>query len=294
MNKIWCPYSGQYCRLSDSTEEHIIPLALGGNNNFTVGVNREINHRLGTDLDGKLIKHPLVASARKHYGLLGHSNKSPDVEWQVKYKGLRATLDLSGNTLSVSAYRSKNEYGINISQCPDTGGRFISEFNFDLNLILSFGCKLALGTSYFLFGDVFREYGYHNEIRALMNSVSSMKDLKFCIANNGGKGFWALSWPRSLLTNKLFPPFFDALCAQENRHLIFTLHGNSELILCISMFSGFFRWYFNVAADACKFPIGDDFELGAVIEIDLNHKSYMKTDLRTYLETFKKQDLLTQ
>lgn len=289
MSEIWCPYTGQYCKLSDSNEEHIIPLAWGGNNNFKIWVNREKNSRLGTDLDGKLIKHPLIESARRYYGLLGHSKKLPNVKWQVKYKGLKAALDLSKNDPSVNACRSKNKYGLNIPQCPEPSDKLTSEFKFDLNLILSFGCKIALGASYFLFGEVFQNHGYHKELRSMMNSANSLSDLNFYIVNNS-KGFWGVSWPKSLLTIKLFPdlPFFDALCTQSDRHVVFTLHSNSELILGISLFSGFFRWYFNIAADAHKFPIGGDFDLGAVVEIDLNSKIYQKTSLRSYLEVLRK------
>ena len=290
MDDIWCPYAGQYCKSSDSDEEHIIPLALGGNNNFTIMVNREINSILGTDLDGKLIKHPLVASARRYYGLLGHSKKPPNVRWQVKYKGLKAALDLSPKNPSVNAYRSKNKYGLNISQCPEPSDKLMSPFKFDLNLILSFGCKLALGTSYFLFGEVFQNYGYHNELRNLMNSSDSLKGLKFYIANNNAKGFRGVNWPTSLQTDRLFsdPAIFEYLCTQNDRHIIFTLHTNSELILCISLFSGFFRWYFNIAADIQKFPIGGNFNSEVVVEIGLKSKTYQKTSLRSYLEDLRK------
>jgi len=122
-----------------------------------------------------------------------------------------------------------------------------------------------------------------------MNSADSVDELKFCVTNNHGKGFWGTSWPVSLQTDRLFPDllFFEMLCRQDNKHVIFTLHTNSELILGISLFSGFFRWYFNIAADTHKFPIGGDFDLGAVIEIDLNRKSYQKTNLRSYLEVLR-------
>jgi hypothetical protein len=95
MKEIWCPYSDKYCKPSDSNKEHIIPLALGGNNKFKIWVNTGINSRLGTRLDGKIANHPLVESARRYYRLLGRRKKVPEVEWLVKYNGLRATLDLS-------------------------------------------------------------------------------------------------------------------------------------------------------------------------------------------------------
>jgi len=155
MNKIWCPYTGQWHERQNTTKEHIIPLSCGGHNNFSIRVERQTNSTLGSRLDSKLTGHPLIASARRHYELLGQSHKSPTVEWPVIYKGLQGKLNLSENTPLVKTYRSKNKYGINLSKYPYPDENLTSKFSFDLNLVLSFGCKLALGTSYFLFGQDF-------------------------------------------------------------------------------------------------------------------------------------------
>ena len=148
---------------------------------------------------------------------------------------------------------------------------------------MSFGAKLALGASTFLFGDTFQSHGYHNELRSLMNSSTPVDDLKFMVSTNQGKGFWALSWPKSLQTASALPPWFDAVLGQPDKNVVFTLHTTSEVILGCSILSGFYRWYFNVAKDPECFPIGGDFELGAVIDIDLKPRQFRQSSLRDYL-----------
>ena len=210
------------------------------------------------------------------------------MRWPVRLQGVKGEVDLSQDIARFITYRSKSEYGLNLSKAILREQQLEAEFRFDKNLILSFGCKLALGSAYFLFGEAFISYGYHKELRKLMYAQDSVRDLKFMLANNTEKGFWALNWPHSLNTREIFPSFFEALCRREDRHLIFTLHTVSELVVCISLFAGFLRWHFNIAKDVTKFPVGENFELGAVLEIDLKRRTFNRTDLRSYLVSFKR------
>jgi len=279
----WCPYTDQYLDLVEMNDEHVIPLSLGGHNQFTIPVERVRNAELGSKLDAAISASPLVASARRHYALLGHSKSDPVARWPTHHKGMKGTLDLTNEEVKFITYRSLNPNGLNLSLTPPSCDRLTSNFTFDENLILSFGAKLALGASTFLFGDTFRNHGYHNELRALMNSSKSIDDLKFMVSTNGGKGFWALSWPRSLQTTTVFPAWFDAVLGQPDKNVVFTLHTTSEVILGCLILSGFYRWFFNVARDPECFPIDGDFELGAVIDIDLKPRQFRQSNLRDYL-----------
>lgn len=288
MNTIWCPYTGR--QWNNSVEfiniEHIIPLSLGGHNSLTIKVNKNENSRIGSELDSKITNSPIISSARRHLNLRGHKRDRPKVQWTAACNGLNGRLDLTPNTPNFSAFRSKNDYGINISKDLANGEKLSAQFNFDLNLILSFGCKLALGASYFLFGDVFKDHGHHDELRKLMNSKKAYDDLLFKYTQNKGKGFWGLNWPKSINNSSLFPPFFDAICKEQEKHLIFTFHTNREIILCISLFSGFYKWFFNIAKDASMYPIKDKFDVGTTIEIDIKEKKYTHISLREYLENY--------
>ncbi len=282
----WCPYLGEELPKNSFNEEHIIPLSLGGSNKLTIEVEKNINAELGRKLDSEIGKTPIISSARRHHSLKGQSKRKPKVVWPLEHKGLKGRLDLTPEQPVFSTFRSHNEYGLNLIKNLSGGEKLRTSFSLDENLILSFGAKIALGVGYYLYSEIFRDYGYHAELRKLMNSDKSVDALKFIVSNNKGKGFWGLSWPRSLKTSKVFPPWFDAILDQNNRNVIFTLHTTSEIIIGISILSGFYRWYFNLSNDSDRFPIGGEFELGAAIEINLNDRAFVKKDLRSYLEDY--------
>jgi hypothetical protein len=97
--------------------------------------------------------------------------------------------------------------------------------------------------------------------------------------------FWIMSWPKTL--NPSFgEPWWRSICKKPHTHLIWTVHNSSEIIMCISLFSGQMMWFVNLSNSSYSFPIGGEFELGAVIEIDIEKKIMRQTDLRTYLSEF--------
>lgn len=51
---IYCPYTDQDIAVGDSSPEHIIPLALGGLNSFTLPVSATFNSKVGSEIDGTL------------------------------------------------------------------------------------------------------------------------------------------------------------------------------------------------------------------------------------------------
>ena len=283
MSTQWCPYTNKFLTPSDLDEEHVIPRSLGGHDRFTTSVQSSENSALGGKLDAAISSHPIVSSARRHYGLLGHSKKAPPVRWPAYYKNLKGTLDLTGDKFDFITYRGLNPYGINFNQRLTAGSRFFVDIEFDENITLSFGSKIALGAANFFFGDVFRRHGYHDELRCLLNSPAAAEHARRMVKINQGRGFWAVSWPKSHKVSGVLPAWFDAILGQPDKNVVFTLHTTSELILGCSILSGFYRWYFNIAKRPNEFPIGDDFDLGAVVEIDLKSNEFSQSNLRDYL-----------
>src|SRR5690606_19409149 len=124
-----------------------------------IPVERLRNSELGNKLDAAISSSPLIASARRHYGLYGHTKKAPIVRWPTHHKGMKGSLDLTNNETKFITYRNLNHHGLNLSLTPSSSDCLTSNFEFDENLILSFGAKLALGASTFLFGDTFQKHG---------------------------------------------------------------------------------------------------------------------------------------
>ena len=72
---MYCIYSGKEIDAQDTNIEHIIPLSLGGSNDFTINVSEKLNSYLGSKIDGKLTQDFLVNMDRVHYAGKGHSKK---------------------------------------------------------------------------------------------------------------------------------------------------------------------------------------------------------------------------
>jgi len=280
--EIWCPYTNQFISELDSNEEHIIPLSLGGNNSFTIKVSSDANSRRASMLDAQFGKLGIVSSARKYFKLKGHSKEEPQVRWPVSIQGMKGTLDLSKDSHVFIARRSHNPYGLNIDKNLTEKTEVRASLDFDANMMLSFACKVALGSGKYLFPKAFREYGQHDHLRLLMNSENSIADLKHLVSF-GSTRFWALPWPQSLRAPDKIEPWFKLIQRRKEKHVIFTLHTTSEIILGISLFSGLYPFYFQLSGFPEKFPIGGNFELGAVMEFDLPSKSFKRENLRDYL-----------
>lgn len=174
MATIWCPYLGANIDEAESNPEHIIPGILGGTNTFTIRVHRGKNHDLGTRLDQSMARVPLITTAIAHYDLQGHHRKTATVHWPAEVRGYAGKVIFTKDHVRFDSFRSFNEYGLNISQ-PLGSEHYESHLQFDRNLLLSFAAKVALGTGWYFFGDVFRDYGYHNELRSLMDSDEAVK-----------------------------------------------------------------------------------------------------------------------
>jgi hypothetical protein len=275
----WCVYTGRWHAAADMSDDHVIPLSLGGSDAFVVRASREGNAQINRELDEPFKAHPFVANMRRIRKMGGRRGKVPVVHWPAKIRGHSTRINFSTKQITAETFRKGHPLGINSSR-PVRGERFQASIDFDLDQVMRFGCRLALGAAHFFFRDTFREHGFHEQLRGLMNSPTALRDHEFQIVNNLTGGFWAVSWPKA---NTFPEPVWDAMCKRSQGHLVFTDHSVQGIRLGISLFDGFFRWFFNLTATPRRFPIGGDFEQGAVIEIDSTGQM-KKADLRSHLE----------
>lgn len=293
MSSLWCAYTGHYYDQLEFNREHVLPLTLGGTDNFAIRANKKENARLGTLLDQQFANLPLISHARRYYELTGHRKIKPKTKWTGNVFGLEGTVDFSGEKITFTSYRKENKHGINLSLPLLHQQELTSSLAFDLNLICSYGAKLALGSGWLLYRDVFREYGYHEELRTLMNSsnadeILTAKNKMYCLTQKPN-GFWGLNWPRSL-GNHIGEAWCEPICKQQDKHLIWTLLNANEVVMCVSLFSGLFRWYFNISSSPRHFLYKDPlYDLGCVLEIDLKTKTVRRQSLREHLQEFHRK-----
>lgn len=172
---IYCPYTDRDIPLSQSSPEHIIPLALGGMNGFTIPVSKDFNSRVGSEIDGALANDFLVMSKRDRYGAKGHSKKHPESVFP------NASNADTGEPLHVTLGQVRGLRLWDPKQKRDVTGhgqKVNIGFKVDLDVTHRFVAKVALSAGYLVYGDHFRNHVKHEDFRKIMNQKpTEMGDL---------------------------------------------------------------------------------------------------------------------
>lgn len=164
--KQFCIYTNK--TTDDPSPEHIIPLSLGGHDDFTIDVDRKFNNDIGSKVDGKLANDFLILFDRDRAGAKGHSGKHP------KPTVRSATLD---NGTPVQAIFGSDGLGIfdlkekSMLSKQESRGRTIECRNIliDIDIDLMFVAKVALAAGFYAYGDLFIEHVDTDEFRKIMN-----------------------------------------------------------------------------------------------------------------------------
>jgi hypothetical protein len=172
---IYCPYADRDIPISESSPEHIIPLALGGMNGFTIPVSKDFNSNVGSKIDGALANDFLVKCKRDKQGAKGHSKKRPENVFP------NASSAETGETLHVTLGQVRGLRLWDPKQKRDVTGqgqKVNVGFKVDLDVTLRFVAKVALSAGYLVYGDHFRKHVKHEDLRKIMNQrPTEMGDL---------------------------------------------------------------------------------------------------------------------
>ena len=99
---VWCPYTDKEIPLADTAPEHVVPLSLGGVNEFCVRTEKKANWDLGSKIDARLADEFRVKVRRNRLGMTGHSGKYPVVKWKHSEldsgEPVQVTLDRGGRS----------------------------------------------------------------------------------------------------------------------------------------------------------------------------------------------------
>jgi hypothetical protein len=163
---VYCPYTDRDIPLTESSPEHIIPLALGGMNGFTIAVSSDFNSRVGSEIDGALANDFLVKSKRDKHGAKGHSKKHPENVFP------NASNADTGEPLHVTLGQVRGLRLWDPKQKRDVTGqgqKVNIGFKVDLDVAHRFVAKVALSAGYLVYGDQFRKHVKHEDFRKIMN-----------------------------------------------------------------------------------------------------------------------------
>lgn len=244
------------------TAEHIIPLSLGGSDQFCIPVERDFNTKVGSKIDGALANDFLTLMRRREFDARGHSNKTPEVVLKRSQLGdekrpvqvtLRGKEDMLVWDAMTKRYLSPHEIAEN---------QISSQFKLDRHDRTRFLAKVALSAGYFIYGELFRTHVRHHELRALMhfNSASKREDFK----NFGLRAYDEFSSARKadVGQNELLGFF----CQFLNGSCVIAGLGPSNVVISVGILG---KWIgsLNVPAVTDSFPIEGEHDLGHVVAL---------------------------
>ena len=282
--KLYCIYTDKEILKENSNTEHIIPLSLGGSNDFTINVDKEFNSKVGSEIDGALSNDFIMNMIRSKRGIYGHSKKAAEMIWKKSClngdptQPIQVTFpaDLNEN---VKMWNPKTRSYLPQEQ---TGGAKIeSKFIIDRFIRVKFAAKVALGAGHFAYADLFRQYIDHPSLRAVLNTdFSKVKEINLKGVNLG------VSDPFTPIPekDKGLTEMFRAMCKMLDTCVLFLL-CTENLIITIGIMG---EWIatLNVQGKTEYFPNAGEYDLGHVISI--HNRTVSRRAFRQTTELFAK------
>lgn len=273
---IYCPYTDKELPEHDTSMEHILPLALGGTNGFEILVSKELNSKLGSEIDGKLANDFLVMNRRNKLNIKGHSKKRP------VFKAKKAQDGDSGYPLQISL----DEFDSNINVWDPISSRILEksehpsvlqfQTHLDIDIDLQFVAKTVLSAGYFMYGEVFRSNVEHEELRYMMsNPLSKMGPEQYSIETTAD-GRFSTDKNRKL-------EIFRACCTGLKYSSIVGIIPSPK---SLSIFVGVLGYYIgmvNVPANTKNFPNQGPYNWGHVVYVQNN--KLIRSSFSTLLKT---------
>ena len=97
----YCIYSGRHLPEDALSDEHAIPMSLGGGRSTLIRVSKKLNNELGTKIDGAIANDPLVQFGRRDADARGHSRKPVVPRWKGARPWQSGPIDASPERLNV-------------------------------------------------------------------------------------------------------------------------------------------------------------------------------------------------
>jgi hypothetical protein len=162
---LYCIYTNEAVPRHDGNFDHVIPLSLGGDDQFCVWSQAKFNSTVGGSVDGAIANDSLMMFARRNADARGHSGKEPiPVFKRSEIEGRPAQVSFGSNAIEVWDAKSKSY----LSEEDLTGKLIKSSFKIDRLSSIRFAAKVALGGGYFVYGDALRTAIDCDELRRLI------------------------------------------------------------------------------------------------------------------------------
>jgi len=171
---VYCIYSDSEVGGGEANLDHVIPLALGGTDEFRVVARSDLNGKMSGEIEGPLANDFLVHVARSRGQVLGHSARVPRARAKkakiVEPDSERPVSLEFGDKDGLRVWDPKKK--LYLTEQEMSGLTITNSVSIDLSIRIRFTAKVALGAGYYTYGERFRRTVDHAELRALMWSYS--------------------------------------------------------------------------------------------------------------------------
>ena len=164
----YCPYTNILIPESDSNPEHIIPLSLGGNNDFVINVCKKANAKLGSEIDAKIGNELIIASRRARFEVKGHSNKTPALYFNNAIDS-HSGLPLQVKVTKTDGMKIRAPYVPDKENLP-TGKEIQLTMTGSIDIWLKYVAKVALSSGIFAYGNLFQTDVQSDILRSMVYS----------------------------------------------------------------------------------------------------------------------------
>ena len=163
---MYCIYTDLDVKPDNGNYDHVIPLSLGGHNQFCVWSDRDFNSKVGEKVDGAIANDPLIMFARRDAAARGHSGTDPIPIWKKsEFEGRPIQVSFEKEKLKVWDSRNRTY----LLEEEISGKQFKSNFKIDQFAPLRLAAKVSLGGAYFVYGDLIRNAIDCDKLRKLIN-----------------------------------------------------------------------------------------------------------------------------
>ena len=175
---MYCVYSNRNFEDELLTKDHIIPLSLGGCDEFYVMAEKSINNKIGTEIESKISNDNIIKIYRERHDAIGHSKRKIHSEfYTIDKTNSKLIFKYSDGDFAMLDPKTKKEV--------EWPGCFPISIKIDLTAHIKFLAKVVLGTGYFLFKNDFLSNECSNELRdILVNDITTnnkeYKHVDFC------------------------------------------------------------------------------------------------------------------
>ncbi|HEX7752690.1 MAG TPA: hypothetical protein VF440_09835 [Novosphingobium sp.] len=254
----YCIYTDRDVPADAGNWDHVIPLALGGHDDFVVWSDNKTNSDLGSHVDGKLRQDPLMVFALRNSGVKGHRGKAAVPTWKrAKLAGRPVQITWGIDKVTVWDARDRRE----LNEADVEGQAISAELKIDTHLGARFLGKVALGAGHFVYNEIFRRAVDCDALRKLA-LLSIDQACTNEIIRSSGIAICDRFHPDSQPGREGY--LHRALTEASDRSMVICVPHDDAVAFHVGLV-GTFVGTIVCPANTTEFPFGDEHDLGHVI-----------------------------